>query len=42
MLVSPLPLRLRHSLEPGDRVRKVARRTTGSRVRRATSRKPRS
>lgn len=29
-------------LEPGDRVRRVRGRTTGSRVRRATSRKPRS
>jgi hypothetical protein len=28
-------------LEPGDRIRRVRGRTTGSRVRRAASRKPR-
>lgn len=40
MFLAPLPYDYATFLDPGDRVRKAKRRTTGSRVRR-TSAKPR-
>jgi hypothetical protein len=39
MLLAPLPFDYAILLDPGDRVRKARKRTTGRRVRRTASRK---